>query len=106
MLSNPLKVVRVPEEKFYMLKLSASPGAPEGIYKMLVTGNMGSFSFERSFNLVVNGYKTTTQATTTTTISTTTISAGNVNEINRFIPLFGIIIFIAILVALYIRKIV
>jgi len=109
MLSNPLQVTRLPEEKFYTLKLSASPSASEGVYKMLVTSNVGSFVFERLFYLVVSGYTTTTQTTTTTTTfstTTTTISTRSINEINRFIPLFGIIIFIAVLVALYIRKIV
>ena len=56
LVSNPLQVVRVPiEERFYMLTLSAGPDAPEGTYEIVVTGSVGSYTFERAFYLVVKG---------------------------------------------------
>jgi len=54
LVSNPLQVVRVPiEERFYLLTLSAGPDASEGTYEIVVTGSVGSYTFERSFYLLV-----------------------------------------------------
>lgn len=62
LVSNPLQVVRWPiEERFYLLTLSASPDAPEGTSKIVVTGSVGSsgcvgsYIFEKSFYLLTKG---------------------------------------------------
>lgn len=56
LLPDPLKVVPRPTlDKVYLLTITASPVVPEGNYEMAVTGNVGSYTFERVFYLAVGG---------------------------------------------------
>ena len=54
LLRDPVQVVRVPiEERLYMLVLTVSPDVAAGTHKITVTGNVGTYSFERAFYLTV-----------------------------------------------------
>ena len=56
-LSDPLDVVSGVRDRMFIMSLKTNSDAPEGTYKMFVTGSVGSLNFERTFYLTVAAHE-------------------------------------------------